>query len=180
MRGRWPPPWSWPSAQARSGSGGGGDQGDPVAARPAARGECRARQRHRPVRGGDDVARVGQRDAGARGRLRLRVPREHAPQEHLRVGDGHRGRSHLPRGYTRGMTDDGFGAFRDELIASGLMVDGGVDGLYGRSLAYEEIVSGIMDLTTRTGADEGAMAVHFPPVIPRRLLERTEYLKSFP
>jgi seryl-tRNA synthetase len=78
------------------------------------------------------------------------------------------------------MTDGGFGAFRDELIASGLVIDGGVEGLYGRSLAYEQIVSGIVDLTTRTGADDGALSVHFPPVIPRRLLERTDYLKSFP
>ncbi|HVC71253.1 MAG TPA: amino acid--[acyl-carrier-protein] ligase [Acidimicrobiales bacterium] len=78
------------------------------------------------------------------------------------------------------MTDDTFGAFRDELIDSGLVIDAGVEGLYGRSLAYEEIVAGITGLTSRTGADDGALAVHFPPVIPRTLLERTDYLKSFP
>jgi seryl-tRNA synthetase len=78
------------------------------------------------------------------------------------------------------MTDDSIGAFRDELIDSGLVIDAGVEGLYGRTLAYEEIVSGIIALTTRTGAGDGAMAVHFPPLIPRWLLERTDYLKSFP
>src|ERR1019366_3421442 len=78
------------------------------------------------------------------------------------------------------MTDDSIGAFRDELIDSGLVIDAGVEGLYGLTLAYEEIVSGIIGLTTRTGAGDGAMTVHFPPLIPRWLLERTDYLKSFP
>jgi len=78
------------------------------------------------------------------------------------------------------VADDSFGTFRRELLDSGLVLDAGVEGLYGRSLAYEEIISGIMGLTTRTGADDGAMSVHFPPVIPRWLLEKTDYLKSFP
>jgi len=62
----------------------------------------------------------------------------------------------------------------------GLVIDAGVEGLYGRTLAYEQIIAGIISLTTRTGAGDGAMTVHFPPVIPRWLLERTDYLKSFP
>jgi seryl-tRNA synthetase len=78
------------------------------------------------------------------------------------------------------VADDGYGTFRQELIESGLVLDAGVEGLYGRSLAYEEIVSGIISLTTRTGADDAATTLHFPPVIPRWLLERTDYLKSFP
>jgi seryl-tRNA synthetase len=78
------------------------------------------------------------------------------------------------------VADDGYGTFRRELIDSGLVLDAGVEGLYGRSLAYEEIVSGIISLTTRTGVDDGATTLHFPPVIPRWLLERTDYLKSFP
>ncbi|MGA3149932.1 MAG: hypothetical protein ABSF33_21035, partial [Acidimicrobiales bacterium] len=78
------------------------------------------------------------------------------------------------------MADDTYGTFRDELIDSGLVIDAGVEGLYGRTLAYEQIIAGIIGLTTRTGAGDGAMTVHFPPVIPRWLLERTDYLKSFP
>lgn len=78
------------------------------------------------------------------------------------------------------MTEDGQAAFRRELIESGLVLDAGVEGLYGRTLVYEEIVAGIIALTTRTGAADKAMTVHFPPVIPRWLLERTDYLKSFP
>jgi seryl-tRNA synthetase len=78
------------------------------------------------------------------------------------------------------VADDSFGSFRRALLDSGLVLDGGVEGLYGRSLAYERIVAGIVGLTSRTGADDGAVALHFPPVIPRWLLERTDYLKSFP
>jgi seryl-tRNA synthetase len=71
-------------------------------------------------------------------------------------------------------------AFRNELIDAGLVLDAGTAGLYGRSLAYEEIAHGIISLTTRTGAADGARNLSFPPVIPRGLLERTDYLKSFP
>jgi seryl-tRNA synthetase len=78
------------------------------------------------------------------------------------------------------VADDSYQAFRQELLDSGLVLDAGVEGLYGRTLAYEEIIAGIIGLTTRTGAADGAMTVHFPPVIPRSLLEKTDYLKSFP
>ena len=76
--------------------------------------------------------------------------------------------------------DRGGGAFRRQLIESGLVLDAGVEGLYGRSLAYEEIAAGVISLTTRTGAGDGAQSLSFPPVIPRGLLEQTDYLKSFP
>jgi len=78
------------------------------------------------------------------------------------------------------VADDSYRAFAQELLDSGLVLDAGAEGLYGRTLVYEEIISGIIGLTTRTGAADGAMTVHFPPVIPRSLLERTDYLKSFP
>jgi hypothetical protein len=39
------------------------------------------------------------------------------------------------------VADDSYGTFRQELIDSGLVLDAGVEGLYGRNLAYEEIVA---------------------------------------
>ena len=78
------------------------------------------------------------------------------------------------------MDDDRYRTLGRELLDSGLVLDGGAEGLYGRTLVYEEIMAGVIGLTTRTGADDGAMTVHFPPVIPRALLEKTDYLKSFP
>lgn len=75
---------------------------------------------------------------------------------------------------------DPFVGFRNELLAAGLLVDGGVDGLYGRSLRYESITEALVALASRIGAVDGGVNLHFPPVIPRALLERTDYLRSFP
>ena len=70
--------------------------------------------------------------------------------------------------------------FRSELLAKGLLVETGVDGLYGRSGTFENVVRGIDDLVTAAGADQGASVLHFPAVIPRTVLERSGYPKSFP
>lgn len=78
------------------------------------------------------------------------------------------------------MAGDAERAFREDLLAAGLIVEAGVDGLYGRSPAYEQIVSGVMALTTRIGADDSPTSLHFPPVIPRALLVQTDYVQSFP
>jgi seryl-tRNA synthetase len=59
-------------------------------------------------------------------------------------------------------------------------VDSGVEGIYGRSGVYEAIAGSLSALFTRSGADHQATPVHFPPVIPRSVFEKTDYLKSFP
>jgi len=69
---------------------------------------------------------------------------------------------------------------RSALLQSGLLFETGVDGLYGRSGTFEKIVRGIDDLVTRAGADQDAPAIHFPPVMPRTVFERSGYLQSFP
>src|SRR5204862_3231625 len=71
-------------------------------------------------------------------------------------------------------------AFRDELLSAGLLVATSVDGLYGRSATFEAIVDGVERLATAAGADHDATVVRFPPVIPRTVFERTDYLRSFP
>jgi seryl-tRNA synthetase len=70
--------------------------------------------------------------------------------------------------------------YLDQLLGAGLLVSSGVDGLYGRSGAFECIVDAVEALITRTGADDGAEVVRFPPAMPRRQLEQSEYLKGFP
>jgi seryl-tRNA synthetase len=70
--------------------------------------------------------------------------------------------------------------FRSELLASGLLVDTGVDGLYLRSGMFEKIARGIDDLVTAAGADQCAAVLHSSAVTPRLLLERSGYLGSFP
>jgi seryl-tRNA synthetase len=72
------------------------------------------------------------------------------------------------------------GEFRAALLASGLLFEAGVEGLYARSGTFEKVVRGIDDLVTSAGADQHAPALHFPPIIPRAVLERSSYLRSFP
>lgn len=70
--------------------------------------------------------------------------------------------------------------FRDELVAAGLLILTGTDGLYGRSAVYEDIAAAVDGLALRAAAAEGAVGYRFPPVMPRYDFERTGYLSSFP
>lgn len=74
------------------------------------------------------------------------------------------------------MRDD----FRERLLESGLLVDTGVNGLYGHSGDYEAVVSGLGAMIDRAGADQGARVVQFTPLMPRRDFERTGYVQNFP
>jgi seryl-tRNA synthetase len=71
-------------------------------------------------------------------------------------------------------------AFRDELLAAGLLVSLGADGLYGRSGRFEDVVEAVSRIVGDLGRGDGADRVRFPPVEPRWVFERTDYLKSFP
>lgn len=70
--------------------------------------------------------------------------------------------------------------FRRRLFESGHLVPTGVDGLYGRSGAFEDVVAGLGDVVRRESADRAYRRVRFPPLIPRELLVQTDYLRSFP
>lgn len=71
-------------------------------------------------------------------------------------------------------------AYRRQLFDAGLLVDSGVDGLYGRSGEFESVVAGLERLVGARGRDLGARAVRFPPVLPRATFLKTDYLHSFP
>ena len=71
-------------------------------------------------------------------------------------------------------------AFRDELLAHGLLIESGVPGLYGRGSVFEDLRVRLDDLITREVAQDAPEIMRFPPVLPRALLERTGYLHSFP
>ena len=77
-------------------------------------------------------------------------------------------------------TDSFTEAFRDEMLDSGLLIAGPVDGLYGRSSVYERVADAVEGYLTRFGADEVEEYVRFPPVLPRSVFEQTGYLSSFP
>ncbi len=55
----------------------------------------------------------------------------------------------------------------------------GIDGVYGRSGAYEDVVEALGRLISRH-RDPGAEVLRLPPVVSRALIEKSGYLKSFP
>jgi seryl-tRNA synthetase len=71
-------------------------------------------------------------------------------------------------------------AFREELLAAGLLVDTGVEGLYGRSLVYDGVLDAFDAFVTRHVMTPPLTSLRFPPVMSRAVFDRTDYLKSFP
>jgi seryl-tRNA synthetase len=66
-----------------------------------------------------------------------------------------------------------------DAIAEALLVPSGVDGVYARTAAFEDVVSGLTTLISRH-REPGTEVLRFPPVMSRRHLEKSGYLKSFP
>jgi seryl-tRNA synthetase len=71
-------------------------------------------------------------------------------------------------------------AFRQELLDAGLLIDGGVPGLFGRSEIFDRICNGIDALVAAAGAADRPELLRFPPILPRRYLEDVGFLGSFP
>ena len=64
-------------------------------------------------------------------------------------------------------------------IASGLFRSMGVDGVYARTALYTHVVERLEGYITRQ-RDPQAEVMRFPPVMSRKQLEKSGYLKSFP
>jgi seryl-tRNA synthetase len=71
-------------------------------------------------------------------------------------------------------------SFLDTLFAEGLLIETGVDGLYGRSGAFEDVIARFDTLISKFGGGDGAAVIRFPPGMNRALFEKSGYLKSFP
>ncbi len=76
-------------------------------------------------------------------------------------------------------TDGGHVEFRQALLDAGLLIDTGTPGVYGYSLAYQEVVEALDRRITQLGAGR-YQPVRFPPVLVRSTFDRTGYLHSFP
>lgn len=70
--------------------------------------------------------------------------------------------------------------FLEQLIAAGHLIPMGVDGLYGKSGVFEDILDKLDRLITRYGADQNAEVMRFPPAISQQTFQESEYLKTFP
>ncbi|MFZ1993365.1 MAG: amino acid--[acyl-carrier-protein] ligase [Solirubrobacteraceae bacterium] len=71
-------------------------------------------------------------------------------------------------------------AFMGELVGAGLLLESGIPGIYGHSQVFEAIRLRLDARLSEEAAQRGAEQLRFPPLIPRRQLESSGYLSSFP
>jgi seryl-tRNA synthetase len=71
-------------------------------------------------------------------------------------------------------------SFLDRLFESGLLIETGVDGLYGRSGEFEGVIAAFERLIDTVGGGDGAEAIRFPPGMNMAYFEKAGYMKSFP
>ena len=71
-------------------------------------------------------------------------------------------------------------AYRDELLEAGIFLESGVPGLFGHSALFEDIRARFDAAVTRVAAADNPESMRFPPLLPRRQLETSGYLHSFP
>ncbi len=70
--------------------------------------------------------------------------------------------------------------FYEELVKNRLIIPVGVPGAFGRGPVFEEVLAGFNALISRLAHSDGAEVMLFPPIIDRRVLERSDFLDSFP
>jgi seryl-tRNA synthetase len=68
----------------------------------------------------------------------------------------------------------------NDLVAHKLIIPVGVPGIFGRGAVFEEVLRRFDALISRVAEKDGAEVMLFPPTLDRRVLERSEYLDSFP
>jgi seryl-tRNA synthetase len=70
--------------------------------------------------------------------------------------------------------------FRQALIEQGWILPSGVRGVSGFGPQFEDVLQRFNALISRVAADDGAEELTFPPVVPRKLIEKMGYLGNFP
>jgi seryl-tRNA synthetase len=70
--------------------------------------------------------------------------------------------------------------FYDGLVKHRLIVPVGVQGIFGRGALFEDVLERFNGLVTQLSKDDGAEFFTFPPVIDRKVLEKSDYMDSFP
>jgi len=71
-------------------------------------------------------------------------------------------------------------AFKEALIAAGMIIPSGVRGVSGFGPDFEDLLHRFNDLVSRVAAADNAEVLTFPPVVPRALIEKMGYLGNFP
>jgi seryl-tRNA synthetase len=70
--------------------------------------------------------------------------------------------------------------FHEGLVKAGLIVPVGVQGAFGRNHVFEDVLDRFNACVTRLAEHDHAEYFVFPPVIDRKVLEKTDYMDSFP
>lgn len=70
--------------------------------------------------------------------------------------------------------------FHDGMVKAGLIIPVGVQGIFGRSAVFEDVLARFDAAVTRLATDDRADFVVFPPTIERSILEKVGYMDSFP
>lgn len=70
--------------------------------------------------------------------------------------------------------------FYDDLVRHGLIVPVGIAGAFGRSAVFEEVLEGVRHMLDREIEEDCAERLLFPPILDRAVLEKSEFLDSFP
>jgi seryl-tRNA synthetase len=71
-------------------------------------------------------------------------------------------------------------SFYRGLVDHGLIVPVPVQGAFGRGAVFEDVLHRFNALVTKVSADDSAEFYEFPPIIDRTIIEKTDYLDSFP
>lgn len=66
------------------------------------------------------------------------------------------------------------------LVEHNLILPVGVDGAFGRGAVFEEVIERFNECVTRLARGDGAEVRAFPPIVNRKVIERNNYLESFP
>jgi seryl-tRNA synthetase len=77
-------------------------------------------------------------------------------------------------------TGSAYEAYRDELVAAGLLIPLGVRGVFGRSGTFEHVIDKFDALVTRHGRALNPVVMRFPPVFARSNYEKIDHINNFP
>jgi seryl-tRNA synthetase len=70
--------------------------------------------------------------------------------------------------------------FYEGLVAHKLIIPVGVPGAFGRNAVFEDVLARFNDAITRIAKNDGAEVMLFPPILDREVLQKSEFLDSFP
>ncbi|MGV8931773.1 MAG: amino acid--[acyl-carrier-protein] ligase [Luteimonas sp.] len=71
-------------------------------------------------------------------------------------------------------------SFHQGLVEHGLIIPVGVQGVFGRNHVFEDVLERFNARVSDLARDDGARYLVFPPVIDRKVLEKSNYMDSFP